>query len=59
MNKYYQVILTNGKNFPTLYKSITSAISKVGIKNIKNIKEIRPELVNTKYLEETGKLNLE
>jgi hypothetical protein len=56
---YYQVILKNGKKHPSLYKSIPNAIKHVGISNIKEIKEIRSELVDTKYLEQTGTLNLD
>ena len=59
MSKYYQVILSNGKTYPSIYKSITTAIKQVGIKNIKEIKELRAELVDSKYLEQTGTLNIE
>lgn len=54
---YYQVILKNGKNHPSLYKTIPNAIRNVGISNIKEIKEIREELVEAKYLEPTGTQN--
>jgi hypothetical protein len=56
---YYQVILKSGKKHPSLYKTIPNAIKHVGIDNIKEIKEIRSELVDTKYLELTGTLNIE
>jgi hypothetical protein len=56
---YYQVILKNGKKHPSLYKTIPNAIKHVGISNIKEIKEIREELVETQYLEQTGTQNIE
>lgn len=56
---YYQVVLKSGKTHPSLYKTIPNAIKHVGISNIKEIKEIRSELVDTKYLEQTGTLNIE
>jgi hypothetical protein len=59
MSKYYQVVLLNGKNYPSIYKSITTAIKQVGIKNIKEIKELRAELVDSKYLEQAGTSNIE
>lgn len=59
MNSYYQVILKSGKTHPSLYKTIPNAIKNVGIDNIKEIKEIRSELVDAKYEEPTGKINIE
>jgi hypothetical protein len=56
---YYQVILKSGKTHPSLYKTIPNAIKNVGIGNIKEIKEIRSELVDTKYEELTGTSNIE
>lgn len=59
MNSYYQVILKSGKTHPSLYKTIPNAIKNVGVENIKEIKEIRSELVDAKYEEPTGTLNIE
>lgn len=59
MNSYYQVILKTGKTHPSLYKSIPNAIKNVGVGNIKEIKEIRSELVDSKYEEQVGKSNVE
>jgi len=59
MNSYYQVILKSGKTHPSLYKTIPNAIKNVGVDNIKEIKEIRSELVDAKYEEPTGTLNIE
>ena len=59
MNSYYQVILKSGKTHPSLYKTIPNAIKNVGVENIKEIKEIRSELVEAKYEEPTGTLNIE
>jgi len=56
---YYQVILKTGKTYPSLYKTIPNAIKNVGIDNIKEIKEIRSELVDAKYKELTGTSNIE
>jgi len=56
---YYQVILKSGKVHPSLYKTIPNAIKNVGIENIKEIKEIRSELVDAKYEEPTGTSNIE
>jgi hypothetical protein len=56
---YYQVILKSGKIHPSLYKTIPNAIKNVGIGNIKEIKEVRSELVEAKYEEPTGTLNIE
>jgi hypothetical protein len=56
---YYQVILKSGKIHPSLYKTIPNAIKNVGIGNIKEIKEVRSELVDAKYEEPTGTLNIE
>jgi hypothetical protein len=58
-NKYYQVILKNGKTHKSLYKTIPNAIKGVGIDNIKEIKEIRSELVDSKYLEQVGVCDIE
>lgn len=55
MNKYYQVVLKNGKTHKSLYKTPTMAIKKVGIQNIGRIIEVRGELVETK-LEKATKL---
>lgn len=54
MENYYQVILKTGKTHKSLYKTIPNAIKMVGVENIKQIKEIRSELVDTKYLEQVG-----
>jgi hypothetical protein len=59
MNKYYQVILKSGKTHPSLYKTIPNAIKNVGVGNIKEIKEVRSELVEAKYEEQVGKINIE
>ena len=59
MNSYYQVILKSGKTHPSLYKTIPNAIKNVGVENIKEIKEVRSELVDAKYEEPTGTLNIE
>ena len=56
---YYQVILKSGKTHPSLYKTRPNAIKHVGIGNIKEIKEVRSELVDAKYEEPTGTLNIE
>ena len=56
--KYYQVVLTNGKTHSSIYKTIQNAIKNVGVSNIKKIVELRKELVETKYLEQTGTQNL-
>jgi hypothetical protein len=57
--RYYQVILKSGKTHPSLYKTIPNAIKNVGVENIKEIKEVRSELVDAKYEEPTGTLNIE
>jgi hypothetical protein len=56
---YYQVILKSGKTHPSLYKTIPNAIKNVGIDSIREIKEIRSELVDSKYEEPTGTSNIE
>jgi hypothetical protein len=56
---YYQIILKSGKTHPSLYKTIPNAIKNVGIGNIKSIVEVRSELVDAKYEEPTGTLNIE
>jgi hypothetical protein len=57
---YYQVILKTGKTHPSLYVNVQTAIRKVGgIQNIKEIRGIRAELVNTQYKELTGTINIE
>ena len=55
--KYYQVVLTNGKTHSSIYKTIPNAIKNVGVSNIKKIVELRKELVEAKYLEQTGTQN--
>jgi hypothetical protein len=57
--KYYQVILNNGKTHPSLYVNLQTAIKKVGVANIKEIKEIRSELVDSNYNVMTGTLNID
>jgi len=57
--KYYQVLLKTGKTHPSLYINLQTAIKKVGVENIKEIKEIRSELVDTEYNEIVGTLNIE
>jgi hypothetical protein len=57
--KYYQIILKTGKTHPSLYVNPQTAIRKIGVENIKEIKEIRAELVNTKYNEIVGTINIE
>jgi len=57
--KYYQVLLKTGKTHPSLYINLQTAIKKVGVENIKEIKEIRAELVNAKYNEIVGTINIE
>ncbi len=59
VKKYYQVLLKTGKTHPSLYINLQTAIRKVGVDNIKEIKEIRSELVDTQYKELTGTLNIE
>ena len=59
MNSYYQVILKSGKTHPSLYKTIPNAIKNVGVDNIKEIKEVRSELVDAKYEEPTGTINID
>ncbi len=56
---YYQVLLKTGKTHPSLYVSIQTAIKKVGAENIKQIKEIRSELVDIKYTEVVGVCRIE
>ena len=57
--KYYQVVLTNGKTHKSIYRTIPNAIKNVGVSNIKKIVELRKELVETKYLEQVGTQNIE
>ena len=57
--KYYQVILKTGKTHSSLYINLQTAIRKVGVENIKEVKEIRAELVNAKYNEIVGTINIE
>ena len=59
MSSYYQVILKSGKTHKSLYKTIPNAIRMVGASNIKEIKEIRSELVENKYLEQVGVCGIE
>jgi hypothetical protein len=56
---YYQVVLKTGKTHPSLYVNIQTAIKKVGAENIKQIKEIRRELVDIKYTEIVGTVNID
>ena len=56
---YYQIILKTGKTHPSLYVNVQTAIKKVGVENIKQIKEIRAELVDVKYSEIVGTINIE
>lgn len=56
---YYQVILKTGKTHKSLYRTIQNAIKMVGIGNIKEIKEIRAELVDTKYTEIVGEFKID
>lgn len=56
---YYQVVLKTGKIHSSLYVSIQTAIKKVGAENIKQIKEIRKELVDTKYTEILRVMNID
>ena len=42
--KYYQVVLTNGKTHSSIYKTIQNAIKNVGVSNIKKIVELRKDL---------------
>jgi hypothetical protein len=44
--KYYQILLKTGKTHPSLYINLQTAIRKVGVENVKEIKEIRAELVD-------------
>jgi hypothetical protein len=57
--KYYQVVLTNGKTHKSIYRTIPNAIKNVGVSNIKKIVELRKELVEAKYLEQTGTQNID
>lgn len=59
MEKYYQVQLKNGKTHPSIYKTIPNAIKNVGVENIGKIIELRKELVENRYLEQTGTCNIE
>jgi hypothetical protein len=59
VKKYYQILLKTGKTHPSLYVNLQTAIRKVGVENIKEIKEIRAELVDTQYKELTGTFNIE
>jgi hypothetical protein len=59
IGNYYQVVLKTGKTHPSLYVSIQTAIKKVGAENIRQIKEIRKELVDTKYTEVVGVINID
>ena len=56
--KYYQVVLTNGKTHKSIYRTIQNVIKNVGVSNIKKIVELRKELVEAKYLEQTGTQNV-
>jgi hypothetical protein len=56
---YYQVLLKSGKTHPSLYVNLQTAIRKVGVENIREIKEIRSELVNSNYNVITGTLNID
>jgi hypothetical protein len=56
---YYQVVLKTGKTHPSLYVNLQTAIRKVGVENIKEIKEIRSELVDSNYNVITGTLNID
>jgi hypothetical protein len=56
---YYQVLLKSGKTHPSLYVNLQTAIRKVGVENIKEIKEIRSELVDSNYNVITGTLNID
>lgn len=57
--KYYQVVLTNGKTHKSIYKTIPNAIKSVGVSNIKKIVELRKELVENQYIEQVGIINIE
>lgn len=59
IGNYYQVVLKTGKTHPSLYVSIQTAIKKVGAENIKQINEIRKELVDIKYTEIVGVMNID
>jgi hypothetical protein len=52
-------VLKTGKTHPSLYVNVQTAIKKVGAENIKHIKEIRKELVDTKYTEIVGVMNID
>lgn len=57
---YYQVLLKTGKVHPSLYVNVQTAIRKVGgLENIKEIRGVRAELVDTQYKELTGTINIE
>jgi hypothetical protein len=56
---YYQVLLKSGKTHPSLYVNLQTAIRKVGVENIREIKEIRSELVDSNYNVITGTLNID
>ena len=57
---YYQVLLKTGKVHPSLYINVQTAIRKVGgLENIKEIRGVRAELVDTQYKELTGIINIE
>ena len=59
IGNYYQVVLKTGKTHLSLYVNVQTAIKKVGAENIKQIKEIRKELVDTKYTEIVGVMNID
>lgn len=48
---YIQVIKKNGKVHDKLYKDPQRAIKAVGIENIKHLREVQKEQVNSRYVE--------
>jgi uncharacterized membrane protein len=48
---YYQIILTNGKTYEKLYKTPQNAIKAVGVKNIKQLREIPRDQVDNRYVD--------
>jgi len=46
---YFQIVLTNGKTHPKLFKDPVRAVREVGSENIKTLREVLAEQVNMKY----------
>ena len=46
---YYQVVLTNGKTHPKLFKDPQRAIRSVGVENVLKLREVMKEQVTANY----------